>query len=254
MKTPKTNNDICYKRTFLKEVIARVDFLNPIQGLKGILPKELNDFIKKNFPVPESNKAFTHSFQVKGEKIKTAKEEFDQWDFHGLEKEKTISLSKNFLLVSYKKYGNYNDLKNEFLSSAKILSDHFPEAQVSRSGLRYINVIKINESEPLDWSKYINPKLLQSMDFNSKESLIRYFNLSEYKFENINMKHHYGIFNPDYPALIKNKEFILDFDAYYNGLHELSLLNEIFKEFHAKIQIHFENSITDDLRRQMNEE
>ena len=52
--------------------------------------------------------------------------------------------------------------------------------------------------------------------------------------------------NPDFPAPIKKKIFILDYDAYCSGI---LTKDEIFKNlpiFHAEIQRLFESSITDD--------
>jgi uncharacterized protein (TIGR04255 family) len=65
------------------------------------------------------------------------------------------------------------------------------------------------------------------------------------------MRFQYGMHNPDYPAPIKKKIFILDYDAYCNGI---LTKNDIFKYlpiFHEEVQKLFENSISDKLRIRM---
>lgn len=42
----------------------------------------------------------------------------------------------------------------------------------------------------------------------------------EYNFGEIYLKCQFGIANPDYPALIKRRQFILDIDAYSAGAYE----------------------------------
>ena len=55
--------------------------------------------------------------------------------------------------------------------------------------------------------------------------------------------------NPDYPAQIKKKIFILDMDVYFNGILNKSDILDHFPKFHSSIQDLFEDSITDAYRR-----
>ena len=41
----------CYEKTFLKEVIARIDFVAPISGLEQRLPPKLAKVLSKDFPI-----------------------------------------------------------------------------------------------------------------------------------------------------------------------------------------------------------
>jgi len=54
--------------------------------------------------------------------------------------------------------------------------------------------------------------------------------------------------NPDFPAPIKKKIFILDYDAYYDGFVERTEVETRLTLFHDKIQDLFEWSIQPKLR------
>jgi uncharacterized protein (TIGR04255 family) len=60
--------------------------------------------------------------------------------------------------------------------------------------------------------------------------------------------------NPDYPALIKQKIFVLDYDAYKTGSLSTEEVNHLIPSLHTKISELFEKSIGDKLRGVMNEE
>jgi uncharacterized protein (TIGR04255 family) len=54
--------------------------------------------------------------------------------------------------------------------------------------------------------------------------------------------------NPDYPAPIKKKTFILDYDAYTSGILGKDELDIYISQFHLAIQKLFEGSITEKFR------
>ncbi len=57
--------------------------------------------------------------------------------------------------------------------------------------------------------------------------------------------------NPDYPANIVKKIFILDYDAYCEGAQEKNEILKNLDKFHLKIQQLFEYCIQDELRKVM---
>ena len=63
-----------------------------------------------------------------------------------------------------------------------------------------------------------------------------------------NLRFNFGIHNPDYPAIIKQKVFILDIDVYHNGIQNKEDIISNSKVFHDKIQEFFEFSITEEFR------
>ena len=131
-------------------------------------------------------------------------------------------------------------------------SEAYPDAVISRFGLRFINEIVLEEGPPTDWKGYIDPRLLASLDFFPNHGeLCRSFNITDLRYEDLQLKFQFGMHNPDYPAIIKRKTFILDLDAYYAGLQDRALVMKNVDEGHRRIQELFERSITDKLREKM---
>jgi uncharacterized protein (TIGR04255 family) len=89
--------------------------------------------------------------------------------------------------------------------------------------------------------------------FDEIKSLARLFHVSVINFEESSLKFQFGLFNPDFPAPIKQKSFILDYDAAYFGLLDNSDVSASLDLFHNKIEEYFEKSITDGLRKKLNE-
>jgi uncharacterized protein (TIGR04255 family) len=70
--------------------------------------------------------------------------------------------------------------------------------------------------------------------------------------EAFNLRYRLGMHNPDYPARIRQKVFVLDLDAYTQSAVDLRGVGCLLDDFHATIQRYFELSITDRLRSLMN--
>ncbi len=243
---------IRYKRNFLKEVIARIDFLNPIPLLANKIPKSITDLIKKNFPIAEPRKAIAQELQISPKSFSHKREEFQEWKFYSKDKDKTLTINQNSIFVSYKKYKTYKEIKDEYLSVINIFAKIFNDIQVRRAGLRYINEIVL-EGDPFEWQEYLNKKILCLLSYyQKKEELSRIFHVLEFNFNIFNLRFQFGLFNPDFPAPIKQKNFILDMDAYNEGILDISEISKIIDNFHQKIQEMFENTITNKFRKILN--
>jgi uncharacterized protein (TIGR04255 family) len=66
----------CYKKSFLKEAILRVDFPSPLPGLDKSLPANISKMALKNFPIAEPQKAHAQEFQFAGAEYETHKSQF----------------------------------------------------------------------------------------------------------------------------------------------------------------------------------
>ena len=124
--------------------------------------------------------------------------------------------------------------------------------------MRYINNIDIPEEEPLNWTKYIKEKMLDTFNFakseiESDDFLSRAFQILEYNYGDFNLRYQFGMPNPDYPAPIRRKYYVLDLDTFYSGQQEVTDIKENIDKFHKCIQTAFEKSITEELRGAMNE-
>lgn len=243
-----------YKRNFIKQIIVRIDLVSPLEIEKG-LSKKLNSLILKAFPIIEPQQITEGKLQMDVKEIKSAPtNKFTIWNYHGKDREKSLQFGKDYFYIEYHEYKKYDEVKSEFLGLLSRFVEEYPENQIRRFGLRFINKIVLDELNPTDWTNYINSNLLSIFRIaHATEPVSRAFNLLTTNKDDVKFIFQYGIPNPDYPAPIKKKEFILDFDSYYEG--ELSKSDIEFKidQFHDLIASYFEEAITDNLRTKMNE-
>jgi len=247
---------ICYGKNFLKEVIARVDLLNPLPGVEVSLPAPLTEHAISAFPIPEPREAVKREVQIGPQGVASSSEErFKEWLFHGKERTKTLTIGRQVVLVQYKTYQTYEIVKAEFIGILDRVAEFFEGVQSSRVGLRYVNTIELAETNPTDWSAYIAPKPLSLFEFPpeaDRKALSRVFHNLELAFDTFNLRYRLGMHNPDYPARIRQKVFVLDLDAYTQSAVGIREVGRLLDEFHATIQQYFEKSITDKLRSIMN--
>jgi len=136
---------VCYEKSFLKEVIARIDFVAPIDGLEKSLPAKLANVVSTHFPINEPTEAIAQQLQliIGPDEVKQSRTQFKQWKFYGRDREKTLSLAAPFVFVSYQQYTTYENMKEEFAAIIDAIGKAFPDARTGRFGLRYINSIDI---------------------------------------------------------------------------------------------------------------
>lgn len=244
---------ICYKKNHLKEVIARIDFVSPISTLSSELPKNVSQVALAHFPIQEPRKAVMQTIQL-GQEKPSEREEFTQWGFFGVNREKSLTITRDAIFVSYSQYTNYEEFRKEFIEIVKVLFNTFDQSQPSRLGLRYINEIEIaEEKDCLNWKKYFSKDILGLFNYSIKEAKpTRIFHNFEVAYSDFNLRFQFGMHNPDFPAPIKRKIFILDYDASYMGLLDTSSIDTYLDKFHNSIQVVFEQNITDNFRKKMN--
>mgnify|MGYP005812719527 CR=1 FL=1 len=245
-----------YRKNFLKQVIARVDFLSPLPGVDVAIPPRIAELAIGMFPIAEPRDAFTQEYEFSPQGVKAAKEErFKEWLFHGRERTKTLTVGRQMLIVEHKSYDTYEVIKDEFIRVLNRVAE-LEGAQPSRLGLRYVNVIEFpDEPRPTDWSAYLAPQLLSLFQFppeQDRTALSRVFHNIEFAFDTFNLRYRLGMHNPDYPARIRQKLFVLDLDAYIKSAVDIKSVAHLLDDFHSTIQRYFEQSITADLRRIMN--
>lgn len=246
-------SSIHYKKNFLSEVIARVDLINPIEELQEQLPTKLKSQAMREFPIEEPQETIQRQFQVTPRTFSSQDLKGMVWNFHGRERHKTLTIIPNAVFVKYVKFDKYETLENDLTEFLSAFFSVYEEAEPGRLGLRYINNIEIPNGNPLQWEDYLNRTMLHLFQFYPhSEALARVFHVVEFNFDEFNLKYQFGMHNPDYPATIRRKIFILDMDAYYQGLHDPHDIRSSLLKFHYRIQELFEMSITDKLREIMN--
>jgi uncharacterized protein (TIGR04255 family) len=140
-------------------------------------------------------------------------------------------------------------LKDDFCAVLDKLNEA-EEFSVNRFGLRYINNIELNEDEPLNWQKYINEVLLHMFDVTgNKNNLSRVFSNIVQNFDDgMQLNFNFGMHNPDFPSRIRRKSFIMDLDAFLQGVLVKEDIKSGIDIAHDRIEELFENCITNDLR------
>jgi len=242
-----------YRINPLSDVIVRIDFLNPIDKLGHISPKKLVEIVKTIFPIAEPKELVAKELQISKDDIKQKEEKHTEWNFFNRERTKRFAVTNKWAYIVYNKYEGFDNLTKEFNLILNSLYEIYNDLQVNRLGLRYINKIKLKTGLPYNWHGYLNKNLLSIFNIpDSKKNIIRAFHNLELTYGEFNLKFQYGMHNPDYPAPIKKKIFILDLDAYYNGLLHQEDIQELLPRFHEKIQYLFEKSITDRYRSFLN--
>ena len=237
---------ICYESPFLKEVVVRIDYPSFLSGNEESLPKKIEAAILSNFPIPEPRTLHAHEVLITDATSQTSKVEMKEWVFHGKDRDKTLIVGQTYLTLSIKKYKNFENLVSEIKAPLEAIYRNFADLISNRIGLRYINVIDIKKSsDPLNWKGYINKDMLAllGLDFN-KSAIARVFSIMEYNIDGLLLKAQFGIPNPDYPAAVKQKQFVIDLDAYSFGAYTHDQINELIHKSHGLIQDFFEKSIT----------
>jgi len=248
-------DNVCYKRNFLTEVIARLDLVSPIESLGDELPKRIAAESLRDFPISEPRPMKTRQVRISEREVESKLKEFTEWNFWGREREKRLTLGPQTFLISYGRYQRYETLRTEFENIAKVFFENYSEAQPNRLGLRYINEIKLGDGDPLQWEDYISKELLGMFSFRAEGAEVaRIFHNLElvYGASDFNLRFQFGMHNPDYPAPIRQRVFVLDFDAYCEGLLETQIVPTLLDKYHVAIQSLFERSITEKTRNELN--
>lgn len=249
--TPKKKYDkVCYSKTFLKEVILRVDFPAPLPAFTKTIPAKVSKAALSRFPVSESQKIQAQELQFSATGISTNSREEMQWIFNGKEREKTLVVAPQHMVYTTRNYTTFEEMTDDFFHVLNALRSVESELVISRMGLRYVNIIDLPDGYPLDWKGYINDSLLGTVGFNGHQAnLSRVFHVLEYNFDDINLKCQFGVANPDYPAVVRRRQFVLDLDASSVSVHELDDLSRVVSDAHSLVQDFFETSIGEQTRK-----
>lgn len=249
----ESESSICYKRNYLTEVIARIDLVSPIEQLKEKLPKAISSKALNYFPIFEPSRAITQNVVLQQNNVTSNSEEFTEWNFFGLNRKNRLTIKPDTFFIDVLEYERYDNLREQLIQFQKSFFDYFPDAQPNRIGLRYINQLEFPLSNILGWEEFVNDDLLGLLKFsnNLDSRPVRIFHNFEMAIEDFNLRFQFGIHNPDYPAPIRRNVFVLDYDAFYQGLIDTNDIPEMLDRFHSKIQNFFEISITNTLREKM---
>lgn len=243
--------EVCYQKSFLKQVIVKIDFTSPISQLEKNVPVKLLNAIIKNFPIIEPEEVFSHEVSFEGSSMHSKQITIKQWNYYGVDRERQLSITPLNIFAVYTTYNNYEETKEQFGAVIDAFAKAFPDTKASRFGLRYINQIDIPIANPTLWEEYIDPTLLHNRQFFGDDEITRLISIAELRYDNVGVRFQYGMPNPDYPALLKRPLFVLDLDGSVTQAHDLTETLNNMDETHARIQGIYERSITNKLRDKM---
>ena len=241
-----------YSTPFLKEVIVRLDYSHPLIKLSKALPQNIRDNVSKSFPISEPREFFSRELEITKDATKDKFVQGTDWVFHSIDRQKTLIIARGNVNISYKQYDSFDVLKKDFLPVVTELFSVYEDFQGKRLGLRYINEITLPENNVFDWTNYLNESLLNNLSFPEDATKIcRVFTTLELNEGDVIIRFQYGMFNPDYPAPIRKKSFVLDYDAYHQGALNLEDIIPKLDKFNATVKTIFEHSIKGGLRNLM---
>lgn len=235
-----------YKKNFLENVIFRIDF-EPI-GLANL--ESLTKSVNKIFPVVEQQQGFEgeFAFNIADGQVIQEKREVISWLLSNKDKTKKMTVGPRSLFIVYDKYKNSEELLSDIKNVVSVFLSAFNVKTVNRVGLRYSNRIRIEDKNPLDWSKYIQPELLGSLNFVTKNKLKIARSMSQLtiKGEDYDLNFNYGIFNDGFPSEVSTRDFVLDYDCYSKFPIDSTELNieERTKDYNEVVKSLFLKSVT----------
>lgn len=239
---------ICYKNNNIVEVILRLDLANIIMELRNSMPKEINDVVKKYFPIAEPEGIIGTEFQIiPGFQNSNTYTNQKKWVFYSRDRKQRCSIEETNIIFSVKNYDVYEEFRNTALEIIDIISKKYSDVSIKRLGFRFINQVKLDGR-----TDYIDSTVMDS--FKQIEGLQRAITTIEYVSVNqdYSVRKQYGYINPDYPSVMQNEIFLIDIDAYTSGLVYFEEIEGLVDNMHEEIQSNFENTITDELRKEMN--
>lgn len=243
-----------YKRNFLDKVIFRIDFEEV--GLEGL--KKIEGEIERQFP-DKRQKTAGHievRFDFQGGGSEQSKREVTVLNYLSKSGHKMLEIAPSWAFIEYRH--DYTDSK-ELLADITLLERFIDVCSIeviNRVGLRYINIVNLEEKSPLNWTKYFNKQLIGPLDFSRNQKLksARIMSQIVSKYDDADLVLNYGLWNKDFPNEVVSKEFLMDFDCSTKLPVESSDFDVVAtaKTFNQRIETLFEVSITQGFRNLLN--
>ena len=253
-------SSICYRNSFLNQVIVRIDFVQFIQT-NMVFDESIEKEILKIFPRRGKDQIIRFNsinvvFDQKNKGLPNTNGEIMegiQREYFTNDARNKLILSNKFIVFEINKYSCFEEHKQWF---QLILFAFFQKNRVSanRTGIRYINIFDTSKIKLQ--KKYFASEIASSLHvrINEKQKpcLIRSMHMDEYRVDGMSMNFRYGMFNPEYPNPLKRNDFALDIDFFSNDIIDSAdEILQVIDKGHCEIQALFEQSITDSLRGEM---
>lgn len=246
-------DDIYYKKSCLAQVIIRLDFHEFIET--SILSSlDLEKEVLKYFPKKGMQQLIRFQIMnvisdLKESKAKEISQEGIQQEFSTPDGNKMI-LSNKFFILEINQYTNFESI---LMSFKPVLKTLFNKKQLTsmRTGIRYINFFGEKGLRPQK-NYFVSPVGLLLETKQEGINCIRSMAMNEYFFDDMHLNFRFGMYNPQYPQIMKKSNYVLDYDCFCDEaiVGYDSIISHIISG-HDIIQRMFEKSITEQLRKVM---
>lgn len=244
--------ETCYSTNYLAKVILRADFgSNPTGPLEEATA--FADKVAHLFPHSVKNSLVEMQVNITENGNDVAhKHVGTQWTLtKAIGSTMTVSLQPTFLSLEYGP-GDYVSFP-AFFAEFQLLIDKLTEAFGNRSfdriGLRYINEIRL-PGRALDWNGIIHSRLVGAVLTPALENgrLIRSMHQIVERHGENQIHFNYGIVNPDFPAPVVQRFFVLDIDCSREGVLNRSEALDCIQQLNDLATLTFESSIEQGFR------
>lgn len=243
--------EMCYQQDFLSMVILRVDFPSASLGVEERGPFAVK--IAERFPHATTLPIRQTTVSMQANEPEVTHEDIGQQSTY----KKTIAgtiqlvLTNDSLTLQYgpADYTGFANFLDEFNYALNLLSDSFKVAEFSRIGIRYINEIRL-PGRALEWKGIIAEHLINSVFATALPNgrIQRSMHQLSELHDGEQLLLSYGLVNPDYPAPLVQRHFVLDIDASRSGLIAHGEINDCIKKLNGLCSTTFERSIDQELR------
>lgn len=235
---------------FLKNVIFKMDFLGEIK-LSAQFVDNIRRIVSNDFPEFEPQEQVSLQVMVKtDEREKITKEKRSKvFRFYHSTTNNSLTLEGDAIIFDMKTYNSYEDFRNIVKNVIQNVETENQSAKLSRTGLRYINQLILDEGNPFDWNELIKEPLISSLEFiDNRNELARLMGVIELNRSDYFIRFQYGWYNSEFPNPIAKKEFALDYDCYSKNEIDISEVLSQIDIYHAAIKELFEYSKEDGLQ------
>lgn len=248
-------NQICYSQNFLSKVILRADFGTHPLKLDAEVAK-FSDGMALVFPYRSSNPLLHIHVEMGGAEGDNGGIKHTNAGTHWVYTKTPagtaqVVLEPTFMALEYGPgdYESFNDFLAEFTQMLDQLYGAFGEFPLDRIGLRYVNEIRL-PGKALEWKGIIREELITAVLapavaggrlLRSMHQIVELHGEDQVLFN-------YGIFNPDFPAPVVQRFFILDIDCSRSGVIQKTEAIDCVNMLNNHAGNAFESSIGDELR------
>lgn len=251
-----------YKIDYITNFIIRFDYNDIREGILEELQKIFEE--KYKFIINETKMVETGKIKVDFEKKQSEIESEGmkkEFLIYNAERTERLKFSSDFFIYETIKYTSYDSIKNIIQDFIDIINKNGKEEVFNRIGMRYINNIELpyeKKEDIFDWKDYINEKIWNNSQFINYDRVLQKITVQEFKSinkdSNIIFRLQTGIPNPNKPAEIIKKNFLIDIDGFTMNVEKMINAFSKLQEIHDELSNIFDNCIESKLINIMNGE